>query len=286
MLGKLLKYDIKSILRYWWIIAISTLGAAVLGGGAMRFMIEFNKIEDPSVILSLTYISAFLQFALCIFAIVASFILTYILVFYRFYKNFFTDEGYLTFTLPVSRKKLFLSKTINALLFTTLQAIVFAVGIAIIFLFISPKYFVEAMGYFSDMFLFIWDEIGSPLWEIVYIILIVVGFAFSVFFGINFFHLCITIGSILAKKHKLLASIGIYYGANTIVSIFGEIFVLILAGVAFEPLSNIANTPVSPNVTYALIALILLMGCAIVATLAFTVYSITQQLIDRRLNLA
>ena len=178
MLGKLLRYDIKSILRYWWIIAISTLGAAVLGGGAMRFMIEFNKIEDPSVILSLTYISAFLLFALCIFAIVASFILTYILVFYRFYKNFFTDEGYLTFTLPVSRKKLFLSKTINALLFTTLQAIVFAVGIAIIFLFTSPKYFVEVMGYFSDMFLFVWDEIGSPLWEIVYIILIVVEFNF------------------------------------------------------------------------------------------------------------
>ena len=45
----------------------------------------------------------------CVMAIIASAVVTELLVFVRFYKNFFTDEGYLTFTLPVSRKDLLLS---------------------------------------------------------------------------------------------------------------------------------------------------------------------------------
>jgi len=32
MLKKLLRYDFKSVLRYWWIAALSTVGLALVGG--------------------------------------------------------------------------------------------------------------------------------------------------------------------------------------------------------------------------------------------------------------
>ena len=40
----------------------------------------------------------------CIFLIYSSMWVTFFLTYWRYYKNLFSDEGYLTFTLPVSRK--------------------------------------------------------------------------------------------------------------------------------------------------------------------------------------
>ena len=111
MFKKVLKYDMRSIYNIWWIIAATVLGVSVFGAFALRFTIA--NINDPDGSL----LAVFSMFAaiLSIVAVISSIAVTSLLTHYRFYKNFYTDEGYLTFTLPVSRKVLLLSKTVNAM---------------------------------------------------------------------------------------------------------------------------------------------------------------------------
>ena len=98
MLRKLLKYDLKAIFKFWWIVF----------GGFCDNILNTYEGDAWSVYLMMSMGSlsgTFLNLALPV--------VTFVLIFIRFYKNFFTDEGYLTFTLPVSRRKLMLSKIIS-----------------------------------------------------------------------------------------------------------------------------------------------------------------------------
>ena len=55
-------------------------------------------------------------------------LLTLVLMVYRFYKNLMTDEGYLMFTLPVSRSQLIWSKLMVALAWGVLSAVLAALA--------------------------------------------------------------------------------------------------------------------------------------------------------------
>ena len=48
MLAKLLKYDFKSLLKYWWIAAISSIGLSILGGSCITLI--NTERELPSVV--------------------------------------------------------------------------------------------------------------------------------------------------------------------------------------------------------------------------------------------
>ena len=102
MFRKLLKYDIKSIANIWLIMSATVLAMSVFAGFCVKDIIINTNNPDYfpwSVIgVMITYI-AYIAFG----------IITSILVYLRFYKNFFSDEGYLTFTLPVKRSHLLLS---------------------------------------------------------------------------------------------------------------------------------------------------------------------------------
>ncbi|MFQ9052505.1 MAG: ABC transporter permease [Oscillospiraceae bacterium] len=55
-------------------------------------------------------------------------LLTLVLMVYRFYKNLMTDEGYLMFTLPVSRSQLIWSKLLVALVWSVLSTVLAALA--------------------------------------------------------------------------------------------------------------------------------------------------------------
>lgn len=103
MFSKLLKYDFINTRRYGLPLLFSILGTGILGAG---FSFLFNRSLSAGRIPSaldvfLTVSSAFL-FMLCIFALFALCALMMVFMMVHFYKNLVTDEGYLTFTLPVS----------------------------------------------------------------------------------------------------------------------------------------------------------------------------------------
>ena len=229
-----------------------------------------------------------LFFVAAAFFIIASAIVTWILIYLRFYRNLYTDEGYLTFTLPVSRGTLLASKTANAVIWSTLQMLLYGVCL-LIFLLIAPPA-EKGEGFFNLTFFEglasvvsnAWTEVGA--WLLVYIAEILLLILFSFVYSASLVHFCITVGSILAKKLKLLAAIGVYYVVtmvlNTATQILRTIFVFSYSGGLYELIDNVAEAMAEP-----VFALMLGIVVAISAALACVMYCVTQNTLERKLNL-
>ena len=78
-----------------------------------------------------------------LFAVVAFCVVSTILVYVRFFKNFFSDEGYLTFSFPVPRRTLYLAKTVNAFIWNLATVGVVALVAVFAMLVIPPPCFTD-----------------------------------------------------------------------------------------------------------------------------------------------
>lgn len=102
MLMKLFKYDMKFSYRIMTFIYIIALALSVFFSGTLLLSHKLEYISIFSVISFLPYIFALLAVTLSGFLVVAV----------RTYKNLYTDEGYLTFTLPVTSAQIIWSKVL------------------------------------------------------------------------------------------------------------------------------------------------------------------------------
>ena len=120
MLGKLLKYDLKWIYKVIVVFYILAVIFSIIG--RVLSLIE-NSIVF-SAIAKFTYGLAIAMMANCL-------INCFTRLWSRFVKNIYKDESYLTHTLPVEKKKIYISKVIAALItvFTTAVVILFCLFI-------------------------------------------------------------------------------------------------------------------------------------------------------------
>ena len=109
MLGKLIKYEIKSIYKYFLVLY------AVIIAGAFT---SYGTISASSGLLSKLGFSSFI---LCIFAMMALGVLLLIFTITRFNTSLLGDEGYLMFTVPTSTHNIIWSKAIAILIFDVLS---------------------------------------------------------------------------------------------------------------------------------------------------------------------
>ncbi len=289
MFKKLLKYDMLAISKLWWIGAVISAGAAIVGAVLLRFYIHATQTDSEDVFLTLLSVLALIASIFCIIAVAISFVFTLVLVFARFYKNFFTDEGYLTFTLPVKRSTLFLSKTVNAAIWYTAHSVVIAISLLIFLILVIPP---EEGGFFINFEIFkligdfvklIWSSIGA--WLIVYILeALILGFV-SILFSITLIYFCISFGSMLVKKAKLLVSIGLYYAFSSCLTAIGQ-FSMYIFMVFMSSGISILMEDATLNQTCAIFALVIMIIVAALASVAVVLYSATQHILDRKLNLA
>lgn len=278
MLRKLLRYDFKAVLKYWWIAALSSVVLSL--GGGWCISIFTNEKDLPEAL----YVVATLLMIVVVLGLVAFAILTTILIFSRFYKNFFTDEGYLTFTLPVKRSQLLNSKLIVSTVTSTLTGFVIIVDIIVMFLLSYYKNIFEkdfwrviVNEYILEVFNF--KEYG--IYIIIYLIEAVVLLILFTIFTTLFMFSCITVASIIAKKAKVITAIGIYYVANSIFSFVLQMFWLFGLVNLTEWLSNVPEENTLGVVALIVFGLILFLSifCAVL-------YSIQYWMLDRKLNLS
>ena len=224
MLKKLLKYDFNAIFKYWWIGALTTFILSFVGAGCGSIL-ETEKDLPESV-----SIFATIGLVLIVLSFFAFIIMNALLVYIRFYKHLFSDEGYLTFTLPVKRNQILASKLLSGGLATFFTAIITAINSAIIFLITFKKDFFY-QGWKKDFDISVNRLIANHgIFNLVIESLeIVLIFILSIILITLFTYLCITIGAIISKKAKLASAIGIYYGASTLMIIFMYIFYFIIS---------------------------------------------------------
>lgn len=122
MLLKLLKYEFKATgLRLLTAYAVY----AVVVGALLLFPVDTGA---DSYLQTLQVWRAFL-IALCMFAL---FIVLFITLFQRYHANLYGSEGYLMFTLPVSARKLLLSKLTAAFVWVVSYCAVFSITVLLI----------------------------------------------------------------------------------------------------------------------------------------------------------
>lgn len=219
MFAKLLKHEWKSSSRILGILSLAALGVGVLGAVVMRIITNLEMKPDSSDLLIAVLGMLLLFMFLALVAYVAG---TGILLLYRFYKSKFTDEGYLTFTLPVTSHQIFLSSFLNIAAWTAISLLVMVVSMALIMLMgidWDVLEMMDAMGEMQDFYEYSYGEmLGAGD-----VVLSMVSSVVSFFSGIVTPMACLTIGAVLAKKHKILAAFGISYGVSMVSGMISSI---------------------------------------------------------------
>ncbi|MPW24869.1 hypothetical protein GC105_03575 [Alkalibaculum sp. M08DMB] len=212
MLKNLLKYEIKATARIFVPFYL--------------FLIVFSIINRIFISMNTSAIDIPRSIALGIwgFTIIAIFVMTWIVVIQRFYKNLLSDEGYLSFTLPVKAHHHVISKALTSLMWILLNFIFAIIAIAIITLNSDTiSMLKEGLSVFQEMI----SQTGTPVFvvSIQFIILAIVGILSNLFK----IYTAIIIGN-LSSKHKILLGLGTYIGFEIVEQ---TIFSFLLVGIGY-----------------------------------------------------
>ena len=270
MLKKLLRYDLAPIFKYWWIAALTSFVVSLLGGGCITIL-----RADPKPPVILTAIAG-AGLVLIVFCNIAFVILAEILSYLRYYRNFYTDEGYLTFTLPVKTTTLIASKLIMVSITMVATGLILMLNIfSMVALGFGGDFWNEITTILSEL----WAQLGLylPLYAFLAILLILV---LCVFSSLLVF-CCITIAAILAKKAKVFCAIALMYAVSGVTSAIFQLFSYLSMFGAFDWLERLPESSVKPFIALFLVGLI-----AFIATLSAAAYLAQYRMIDRKLNLA
>lgn len=295
MLKKCLKYDLAAVFRILWILLIIMLGAVLAAGVGMRVCIESAQFlgtepHDPSPIIMFPVIlgvfGGYFSAIGCFIAAVGCATVCTILTYWRVYSNFFTDEGYLTFTLPVKRSTLYLSKVITCTVVELASLAVILVGgvcaVLIAIPFDAYPFFPDIFKEMGTAFTEMWGTVG--IWPLVWLLLMPLFMVANLLASNGLVLLCLTLGSAIFKKGKLIASIGIYWLVNRLSGVLAEIVVFPL----IFGMSGLMMVMESAGgfVTGLTVTVAILIGVAMTACGAALLHFINLTILERKLNLA
>lgn len=273
MLKKLLKYDFRAVLKFWWIAVAMNLLLSVTGGFISLLESYDNWLSD--LVSTISGLPLFLVNC----SYVALLIVTLVLLFIRFYQNLFSDEGYLTFTLPVTRSQLLNSKFITGISILGATVLICFANLLLMDMIAcwpdvrTGTYFHDTVKYFvtgsRNQGIYFWLMLAEALVLLVALVVLVV----------LFLYFCITFGSMIVKKGKLIISIILFYGVSSaFVSI--NLFLVFFGALSLNFVSMDATVNLDPTLSLFLLGLIFYAGA-----IAGLLYSLQYWMLDKKLNL-
>ncbi len=195
MLGKLMKYEWKASYKVLSAINLALSLLALIGCLSLK-SIPLHR-EDTAFIAILLIV--FYALSLSAFSLV-----TQIYIYFRFYKNLFTSEGYLMHTLPVTPMQLFHSKFLIGFFWLMLNS---ALNIAALAALAWSAGLFQRQGPYSALQLFCLLAFGGSPWKLLCFLFL--GMAASSFTLLLMGYVSILLGQ-LVERYKLGASIGFY----------------------------------------------------------------------------
>lgn len=244
MLGKLLKNEWKATSRVLVPLHIILILATVFG----KLMISTGLLAKPSM-----HILGSIGLISYILVILALAITTFILLVTRFYRNLFTDEGYLSFTLPVKPQAHIIAKLIPACTWAIIDG-----GLIFLSIFIlaenrtTLKNFAEVFQYMQQDF----ARTQKMPFELFLLSLGIIAIL-SLVCAFLQIYASIAIGQ-LSNKHRILAAVGAYIGINMGLNILFNIGLAILLDNFFafnwDPDFGLNFTLISITATFLLLS--------------------------------
>lgn len=222
MFAKLLKHEWRSTREMLGILCLISLGASLLGGLTMCYLFYVSSHDgggsEALKILSVLFMIA-AMIALAVVGVAA--VVVYM---GRFYKSRFTDEGYLTFTLPVNTHQNLLASLVNTAIGMVLMTLVICLSgcLWMVIAFAGVEGFYQTVWeHFPELWEKFWSLVQTHAGEIPWGV-VARGMLSALTGAINslvMLMLAVTVGSLIAKKHKILAAVGVFYGIHVLISI-------------------------------------------------------------------
>ncbi len=272
MLKKLFKYEWKF---FWKVPATINLALVIITLLGVTFIIS-PLWELDSDFIDILMTTSVMFYYLSIFAgsIAVS---AYIAI--RFYRSSYTDEGYLTHTLPVTPRQIILSKLFVSVIWTFITGGIIVISVGVLFITvimasIDFNFFYE-IGEVWEEFLSLFGELGFNFYfsAFLFLLLSVAGS----FFNILMLFSAVSLGQMFSR-HRIAGAVVWYIAEYTIVQFGSSILMSVtLLGVfnsidRFDSFSSITT----PLLCFGL--LLTLAGDAVL-------YFITEYMMKKRLNL-
>lgn len=216
MFGKLMKAEWRASRR-----VIGALCAVVLISGALLGLLGNLLLRESSgswqlpdfvnVLFSLLSMTAMLAVTLSLAASV-------FYALWRYYRSRFTEEGYLTYTLPVSNHQLMLSSILASVLEILLVGLATVAAMAMAFgIFAAGLPWHEVDSAFWDQLWSRGGELLDSLRPIVGdVLLVLLNMALMGLANLLTLMLAVTIGATAAKKHPILLAIVVFYAISLV----------------------------------------------------------------------
>lgn len=265
MFRTLLKHEWIAIKKMVGILCFAVFMSGILSGGVLRYMAWSSATGNGLMVQLYTIV-----LALALITIVGACTGTMYLMVYRFFKSRFKNEGYLTFTLPVTTHQQLLSSitgtTLSSLLVGTVACVSVLLG-ASIFL---ASFDAGTRKEMTDVLLQAVQLAGtnsriiSQFW-----LLNILELAVSFLSDMILLMLACTMAMLLARKHPVLMGITVYIGGDLLISGLSS---------AVDSLFSQSSTQRSP--------FSLIFSIGLYALVAVGGYFLMHRLMERKLNLA
>ena len=246
-------------MRWMWILFASTIAVAAITRGCK----ELGNTIAFFNILGIFFDSVF--YALAVNALLQPFLRNFL----NFKNSFYSDESYLTHTLPVTKNQLLNSKYLTAL--TEMLCGFACLIISILIMFISPTFF-DTIGFLLSSVLTGSFSVGLTL--TLFIVLVIV--EFLMFLSIIFFGIVMGYKS---KDHRILKSFlitaAMSFASLTVLAIF-MIIVLLINDVSLS-----SKTLVLSNTAFMSV---ILTGIIVYSAITILFYFLTKHEFNKGVN--
>ena len=276
MLGKLMKYDMRYMARILPWLYLGAFCLSLLCGAFFLFVPEGLLLEIGSGIIM--YVGTMFVETLVI--------MTVVFIIMRIYRSLFSDEGYLTFTLPVKN-----STVINAKILTGAIWTMFTLTVAVIVTMIpsfaqsirlvSSEYISPEVGYGYAEF-----GIGDLAETLIFLFLVAIDVIVICFLVPSLYTFCAAIVH-KAKKARAFASIGMFVGISyAIIVVLVAIFVIIALITESYYLYDELYAEYNPALFGKYMTFIIpIVIFAVTAPLTLVSWLVSRHIVDKKLNM-
>ena len=268
MVKKLFKHEWLAYMRILPIVWGILLGVAVLGRLVQVFeydSVPYHIINGSSIFMYVVAVLGSLVFPL-IFGVL------------RFYKNLFSGEGYLSFTLPVTPFQHVWVKLITAVLVSVCSVLVALASLVVITAGDVLVEIIKAAEYLIKIWLQTEYTLHIVLYAVEFLLLLLV----SCFWQFLLFYTCIAIGQTF-KKNRVLGAVGVYAIYYAICQVISTILTAVVSMASFELFTAIEQFIVDHPVGF--IHGVLCGTTVFTVLLALLYFVITYNTIRKKLNL-
>ncbi len=264
-MGKIMKYEFRSMFRLFIPLWLGILALSVVNRFTTRLSFGNDKF--------LNFITGLALF-LYVLGIIAVVVVAYVYIVTRFYKGLLKEEGYLTFTLPVSLDSIIWGKALTAWILLTVTTLVclFSVGI----LLSVQLDWVMAVEFWNQLVAYFGTQ-----QTVLLVIELLLAAVFSLLYNILLPYLSMAVGH-LAQKHRVGAAVLAYVVIATVLSTLYNTF-LIPSLLEFAVGMEIPIT--APQVMAAWISRGLWVYFAICVVTCVLFYFPTRYILSKKLNL-